>query len=60
MPLEHPDEPPIGANWEYAPDNVYPANDPEVPPRNQTWSEREWANRNNCKSKPFIPLAKKE
>ena len=33
-----PDEPPIGPNWEYSLDKVYPENDPEVPPRYATWA----------------------
>ena len=52
--------PPVGPNWEYAPGRVYPPNDPEVPPRYSTWSERDWANRDNSQSKPVTPLAKKE
>jgi hypothetical protein len=61
MPEDYyPDEPPIGANWEYASDKVYPSNDPEVPPRYNTWSEREWPNRDNSKGKPVSPLAKKK
>jgi hypothetical protein len=57
MPPEYyPDEPPIGPNWEYAVDRIYPENDPEVPPRYATWSEREWANRDNSKSRPVAPL----
>ena len=56
----YPDEPPIGPNWEYAPDRVYPANDPEVPPRYATWSERDWPNRDNSRAAPVSPLAKKK
>jgi hypothetical protein len=60
MPEEYyPDEPPSGANWEYAQDEVYP-NDPEVPPRYHTWSDREWPHRDNSKASPVAPLAKKE
>jgi hypothetical protein len=58
MPAEYyPDEPPIGRNWEYATDRIYPENDPEVPPRYHTWTEREWANRDNSQSRPVTPLA---
>jgi len=60
MPEEYyPDEPPIGPNWEYAPDRVYPTNDPEVPKPYKTWSEIKPANRDNTKSKPVTPLKKK-
>jgi hypothetical protein len=55
-----PDEPPVGPNWEYSLDKVYPTNDPEVPPRYATWSEREWANRDNSHSEPIAPLAEKK
>ena len=61
MPPEfYPDEPPIGHNWEYATDRVYPAGDPQVPPRYATWSDVEWANRDNSQSRPVTPLARKE
>ena len=60
MPEEYlPDEPPVKPNWEYSKDTVYPADDPEVPPRYFTWSEREWPNRDNSGSQPVSPLAKK-
>jgi hypothetical protein len=55
----YPDEPPVGPNWEYAVDRVYPVDDPEVPPRYATWSERDWPNRDNSKADPVSPLAKK-
>jgi hypothetical protein len=53
-----PDEPPVGPNWEYAVDKVYPRDDPEVPPRYSTWTEREWPNRDNSHSEPISPLAR--
>lgn len=56
----YPDEPPVGPNWEYAPDRVYPANDPEVPPRYATWAERDWPNRDNSQAAPISPLLKKK
>jgi hypothetical protein len=60
MPEEfYPDEPPVGPNWEYAPGRVYPVNDPEIPPRYTTWSERDWANRDNSHSEPVTPLRNK-
>lgn len=55
-----PDEPPVGPNWEYAQDKVYPTNDPEVPPRYATWSERKWPNRDNSRAAPIAPLATRE
>ena len=54
-----PDEPPVRPNWEYTKDTPYPADDLEVPPRYATWSEREWPNRDNSRSLPVGPLAKK-
>ena len=56
----YPDEPPIGANWEYTPDAVYPENDPEVPRPYGTWADVRWANRDNSKGKPVTPLRKKD
>jgi hypothetical protein len=60
MPEEYyPDEPPVGPNWEYSPDKVYPYNDPEQPAPYRTWSDLKLANRDNTKSKPVTPLARK-
>jgi hypothetical protein len=56
----YPDEPPIGSNWEYAPDRVYPYNDPEQPVPYRTWSDLKPANRDNSQGKPVTPLAKKK
>ena len=56
----YPDEPPIGPNWEYGVDKVYPSNDPEVSPPYSTWTDREWPNRDNTQSAPVSPLAKKD
>lgn len=51
-----PDEPPVAPNWEYTPDSVYPQNDPEVPCRYDTWSNVQWANRDNSSAPPVSPL----
>lgn len=61
MPEEYyPDEPPVGQNWEYSPDMIYPLNDPEPPVPYRTWSDLKPANRDNSKSRPVTPLARKK
>jgi hypothetical protein len=56
----YPDEAPIGQNWEYATDRVYPSNDPEPPVPYKTWADLKLTNRDNSKGTPVTPLAKKK
>jgi hypothetical protein len=61
MPEEYyPDEPPVGPNWEYSTERVYPYNDPEPPVPYRTWAELKPANRDNSKSAPITPLSRKK